>query len=176
MSYIPKHSVQDYLAWEGDWELWDGVPVSMAPSPDFGHQTAGMELSGEIRSQLKSQPCDGQCQVLYEIDWQIDGHTVVRPDIMVICHKPTGKWVEQAPVLVVEILSPATRHKDLTAKKELYAKNGVKFYLIVDHETQNFISLMLDPEGTYRERPITDPLELHRECSISIEPSVIFPN
>ena len=33
--YQPHYTVDDYQHWEGDWELWNGVAVAMAPSP-FG--------------------------------------------------------------------------------------------------------------------------------------------
>lgn len=34
--YIPRYTIDDYQHWEGDWELIDGVPIAMTPSP-FGH-------------------------------------------------------------------------------------------------------------------------------------------
>lgn len=37
---FPNHNYtyEDYLKWDGQWELIDGVPYSMAPSPSFTHQ------------------------------------------------------------------------------------------------------------------------------------------
>jgi len=33
--YVPRYTVEDYQYWKGDWELWDGLAVSMLPCP-FG--------------------------------------------------------------------------------------------------------------------------------------------
>lgn len=43
-----------------------------------------------------------------------------------------GQFLKVVPDLVVEILSPSTRRRDLTEKKDVYAKNGVDEYWIVD--------------------------------------------
>lgn len=40
--------------------------------------------------------------------------------------------VSPVPDLVVEILSPSTRKRDLTEKKDVYARNGVDEYWIID--------------------------------------------
>lgn len=47
--------------------------------------------------------------------------------------RPTpGQFVKIVPDLVVEILSPATSHRDRTEKKVVYERNGVAEYWIVD--------------------------------------------
>jgi hypothetical protein len=33
-----NYTYEDYLKWDGQWELIDGVPYSMAPSHSFTHQ------------------------------------------------------------------------------------------------------------------------------------------
>ncbi len=43
--------------------------------------------------------------------------------------------IEGAPDLVIEILSPSTRRRDLRVKLQLYARFGVPFYWIMDTET-----------------------------------------
>ncbi|MBM4245442.1 MAG: Uma2 family endonuclease [Deltaproteobacteria bacterium] len=43
-----------------------------------------------------------------------------------------GQFLKVVPDLVVEILSPSTRSHDLTEKKDVYAKNGVDEYWIID--------------------------------------------
>ena len=45
-----------------------------------------------------------------------------------------GKFVKIVPDLVVEILSPSTKHRDRTEKKDAYARNGVDEYWLVDTE------------------------------------------
>jgi Uma2 family endonuclease len=43
-----------------------------------------------------------------------------------------GQFLKVVPDLVVEILSPSTRHRDLTEKKAVYAHNGVDEYWVID--------------------------------------------
>ena len=37
LRYLPRYTVKDYLKWEGDWELVEGIPFALA-SPSFRHQ------------------------------------------------------------------------------------------------------------------------------------------
>lgn len=43
-----------------------------------------------------------------------------------------GQFPKVVPDLVVEILSPSTRGRDLTEKKDVYARNGVDEYWVID--------------------------------------------
>lgn len=174
VAYKPKYKIEDYLGWEGEWELWDGIAVSMSPSPDFFHQSVGSNLLSQIFSQLSIESCPAECAAIYECDWHVNDLTVVRPDVMIVCEKPEGRWVEKRPEFVAEILSPSTRHKDLTAKRELYAVNRVPFYLVVDPEEKSATLLKLDEEGTYRDLPPEEAFELHPGCSLKLSVAPLF--
>ena len=69
----------------------------------------------------------------------MDNKTMVQPDLLVICKEYDlgAKRFEGAPDLVLEILSPSTRSKDMLLKLYKYQNAGVKEYWIVDpdHET-----------------------------------------
>jgi len=43
-----------------------------------------------------------------------------------------NQFLRMAPTLVIEILSPSTARRDRTEKKDIYARNGVDEYWIVD--------------------------------------------
>jgi len=173
ISYRPRYTIDDYLQWEGDWELWDGVPVAMSPSPDYSHQSAGRGLFKQVLRQLETEGCEDRCEALYEIDWHVDRDTVVRPDLLIICEKPEGRWIEKRPEFIAEILSPSTRQNDLVAKRELYAASGVIFYLIVDPEERS-AQLLEWKEGSYAERPADAPFELHPGCRLHLEIASLF--
>ena len=166
--FIPHYTVADYLLWEGDWELWDGIPVAMSPSPNFGHQKLSSEIVARLRNQLIEEPCEAGCTAICDLDWHVNDSTVVRPDVMVLCEEPTGDFVESAPSLVVEILSPSTREKDLTSKRDLYAAEGVTYYLIFDPTEEKAQFLELD-EGAYREIAPDSVLRLDDDCEVSLE-------
>ena len=80
--YLPNYTFVDYALWEGDWERWDGVPVSMAPSSCGSHDAAVAELIFLIKSSNKRHECDAVG--LPETDWIIHDRTVVRPDVCVV--------------------------------------------------------------------------------------------
>ena len=72
--YIPEYTYEDYKMWEGDWELIDGVPIAMAPSPVSDHQIVLAQLTRELVETLEE--CE-ECFVLVEEDWKIDEKNVV---------------------------------------------------------------------------------------------------
>jgi len=44
LELLPKYTYSDYCQWEGDWELIEGVAVSMAPAPMKIHQKIAREM------------------------------------------------------------------------------------------------------------------------------------
>ena len=141
--YIPHHTVDDYLQWTGDWELWEGIPVSMTPSPFGRHQLIASRLSRQIGNQLESHGT--HCEVLHEIDWIVSNDIVVRPDLVVICGRVPDRHLQHAPVLVAEVLSESTAEKDRTAKYYLYESQRVRFYLMADPAANALTAYELDP-------------------------------
>jgi len=168
--HLPHYTVSDYEQWDGAWELWDGHAVAMVPSPAFEHQNIVMNLAYATRKSLEGEH-DCHCKVVSEMDWRIKNDTVVRPDLMVLCEPIVTKWVEIAPTLIAEVLSPATRNHDLTYKRELYAREGVQHYLIVDPANKSIEALMLE-HGTYHARREAGEqalsFDLHETCRIAI--------
>jgi len=127
--YPPYYTYEDYKQWEGDWELIDGVPYAMAPSPFKKDQLAAVKIVNQIFEQLKDCPED--CQVIFEIDWIISRDTVVRPDILVVCDDEAEDFVRKTPEVVFEIVSKFSSRKDENLKFELYEREGVKHYVLV---------------------------------------------
>lgn len=169
--YIPHYTVEDYRLWEGRWELWSGVPVAMSPSADRLHQRTSGRLFQRLDEALRVAGCRC-CEALYEIDWVAAEDTVFRPDLLVACDEGTSRFITQAPALVVEILSPSTRSKDLLYKREAYEGLGVAYYLIVDPEARQS-SLLVREEGRFVEcREVR--LNLHRDCQIELSLDGLF--
>lgn len=174
VSYRPRYTIEDYVLWEGDWELWDGLPVSMSPSPGFAHQRVARQLLLHIHPQLNSDRCEKDCEIIAELDWRVSTSTVVRPDGMIVCDGGDEAYLSFRPDLAVEILSPSTREKDLVAKRELYAVEGVPFYLLIDPEERSLVLLARDEAGVYREIPAEKPFDLHPGCTLQFDGSELF--
>lgn len=172
--YTPEYSFEDYELWEGDWELWDGVPVSMSPSPTPRHQLVSLRLSVALSAAIESDACD--CLVLYETDWRIGKNTAVRPDIAVLCQGLPESFIDYPPSLIIEVLSPSTEDKDRTAKKQLYEDQGVTAYLLVDPKKET-IEVFELVDGKYVATPVEGhslPLQWHDNCKATICVSDVF--
>jgi len=143
--YKEKYTVDDYKQWDGDWELIYGDAYGMAPSPSFEHQS----ISGKIHRQLDESLDDcNACYAVYECDVEFLDDTVVRPDVMVICYEPQER-LTRAPEIIFEVISKSSARRDEVLKFDLYAQEGVKFYILVypDGKKAKCYSLV---NGTYQ--------------------------
>lgn len=167
--YIPHYTFADYRQWEGDWELWSGIPVAMTPSPFGRHQWVAGKILSQINHRLGEADC-ADCYVVGETDWVVSDDTVVRPDISVVCGEFPERFIEHSPVAVVEVLSERTAEKDRTAKFALYRQAGVRYYLLVDPSRHAIDAFALGPSGEYTQLEAADEIrmELHATCTICL--------
>ena len=174
--FTPRYSVGDYAQWPGEWELWNGVAVSMSPSPTPLHQLVSTNLAAEIRDQLRRN-AECRCVVLCETDWHVDQETIVRPDVSVLCNGLPEKHIDYPPALIAEVLSPSTELKDRNAKHDLYQQQRVRFYLIVNPASKTMEALELH-DGSYARQASNGGilrLSLDDDCRLEIDPTSIFP-
>lgn len=172
--YQPHYTVDDYRRWEGDWELWEGTPVSMTPSP-FGRHAS---ITGRVATAFNNAIDAAECAatVLVEIDWIVSKDTVLRPDVTVICGPAPDGHVESLPAVVIEVLSPATRERDKTFKKNLYAREGVPWYLILDPDDSTTTALKHQGEEMYEAVTTGETLEMDicHDCRLSVKLDRLF--
>ena len=126
---ILNYTYTDYIHWEGEWELIDGAPVSMAPASMKIHQRLAAEIFMALNFGLEEE-CSG-CEILYEMDWKVSEETLLRPDIVLACEDENEAYLSKAPNIIVEILSPSTAKKDETIKFDIYEREGVQYYILV---------------------------------------------
>ena len=113
-------------------EIIDGEH-HVSPSPNADHQ----DLSGNLHALLHAFVRKHKLGKLYSapFDVLLSPHDIVQPDILFIstAHRAilTKANVKGAPDLVIEILSPSTRHLDETLKRQRY-EQGVQEYWIFD--------------------------------------------
>ncbi|OAG28679.1 Uma2 family endonuclease [Thermodesulfatator autotrophicus] len=144
--FLPRYTVKDYNRWEGDWELIEGIPYAMMPSPFWRHQRVSLILAAQIEEQLEG--CPENCFVCQDIDWIVDETTVLRPDIVVVCDRIPEEHLKNPPEVIFEIVSPSTAFKDEKLKFFLYEKEKVKFYALVYPELKKMRVFELK-EGKY---------------------------
>lgn len=131
---LPHYIYDDYLQWEGRWELIDGIPYAMNPLPVPKHQSVGVNLLTEFRLTLKN--CNNNCKVYPPIDYKVKDDTILQPDMLVICGDIHKKFLDFLPSLVAEILSPSTALKDRHTKFEIYQLQGIPYFLIINCDAE----------------------------------------
>jgi Uma2 family endonuclease len=130
---------------EGDrQELIDGELI-VTPAPIPRHQDVSDNLVFVLNLHVRAQNLGKMYAA--PIDVRLTPDTVLSPDIIFIfrdrLHIVGPRTVDAAPDLVVEILSPRTRQRDLRVKRDLYARFGVQEYWIADPDARSLSILTL---------------------------------
>ena len=111
---IPHYTYDDYIQWEGRWELIEGHPIAMSPMPIPAHQQLSANLIYEFKDELKKKCKD--CKVFSPLDYKVSEDTTIQPDVLIVCGKIKKSYLDFPPVLAVEILSPSTTLRDRNTK------------------------------------------------------------
>ena len=165
-------SYEDYMTLVNSsdqrYELIDGE-IYLLASPSFNHQIVVSEIAGHFYNFFKGKPCRS---LTAPFDVKLFGFAtkfeedpnVVQPDVIVVCDEEkvnAGKY-EGTPTLIVEVLSPSTKGKDMVTKLNLYMKSGVFEYWIIDLENKRVIQYSFS-----RERDIESLRTLKEEDTIT---------
>ena len=171
---IPHYTYDDWVHWEGSWELIEGHPIAMSPAPIPRHQKISAKLISQFTRALEGSGCK-DCEVYNFIDYKIEEDTILQPDILIVCGEIEKKYLDFPPAIVVEILSPSTALKDRHTKYELYEQQGVKYYLIVDTDKKEIeIYELSGKEYKMLPKSGSDKFELADDCSITPDFSNVF--
>lgn len=163
--YVPHYTLEDFRRWEGDWELIDGVAISMTPSPFGPHERVISRLAYQIQSQLSQD--NGPCMVYTNLDWIVSTDTVIRPDLMLVCGAQPERHLERPPAVMVEVLSDATRERDLTIKRSICHDSQVNHYLIIDPDARTVGHVSA---GAAEQLDAGQTLKIHLpECGLTLE-------
>ena len=126
----------------GHYELLNGRIV-MSPSEGWPHGSIGARVAA-ILGALSERHQVGRAFAA-SAGFDLPSGDTLQPDGSLVTNArwdaapaPVfGEFLKVVPDLVVEILSPSTRSRDLTEKKDVYAKNGVEEYWIIDPRTRS---------------------------------------
>jgi Uma2 family endonuclease len=124
----------------------------MSPSPTPNHQKIllkiAIALSNWVENNALGEVLIAPCDV-----YLTDGADVVQPDIIFITKQNIAiikkRGVYGSPDLVIELLSSNSGY-DKEKKFELYQKNGIAQYIIIDPETKAVWHYLLK-EGKYEQ-------------------------
>lgn len=159
---IQKLTYTDYALIPDDGrrhEILDGTHV-MSPAPSTRHQRIVGDLYAEMRFHVRDHAL-GEVFVA-PFDVLLSDFDIVQPDI---CFVAEGRMIvneancKGAPDLMVEVLSPSTRRRDLIDKRLLFERSGVSEYWAVDPDADEVQVFCLDgpvgrPGGAYARTPL----------------------
>jgi Uma2 family endonuclease len=114
---------------EGKVELENGRPYMMGGASPL-HERLLFDIGLQIGNYLKDSLCQPYGSSLY---LKTQEHSIREPDLTVICDhtKFKGKVYEGIPRLVVEVVSPSSKTRDLYAKRGEYYDLGIREYWVV---------------------------------------------
>jgi len=147
-----KFTYSDYAQLPDDkrYELIEGE-FYLVPAPYLYHQRILRKFGTAISSHVEDRQLG---EVFYSpCDVVLSDNNVVQPDLIFVSQERaailTEANIQGAPDLVVEILSPSTKKRDLGIKRNLFAKYGVREYWIVDPEAKT-VDVLSWTETGYR--------------------------
>lgn len=164
---LPKPTLQDFIAWENAQperhEFHRGEVFAMVGAKR-SHGTVVMNLGAQLVQRLKGSPC----RVFSEsMKLQIADDTILYPDLFVTCDRDDlrTEMVFRAPLLVVEVLSPATQAYDRGRKFALYRQlTSLREYLLIDPETREAQAFRRNAAGEWVLHDMTDAAVLCLPC------------
>ncbi|MDR0875599.1 MAG: Uma2 family endonuclease [Clostridiales Family XIII bacterium] len=176
------YTYRDYLTWPDDvrYQLVNGVPYMMSPGPNRIHQEILISIAATIHAYLDGKPCK-----VFAAPFDVrfaeseDTDNVFQPDVMVVCdeEKIDDRGIKGAPDFVAEILSPSTARLDRGEKYDVYEKEGVKEYWIIDPQAKLIETYTRTPGGSFHRKtsPVDTPVPVAIfDGALSIDLSPLF--
>ncbi len=129
--------IQRYEGTDERLEYIDGRVYALA-SPTHTHQSIIGHIFNVFYTYFKGKSCQ-PFLAPYDIHFETtENKACVQPDIFIICDDTNVRDERYygVPTLVVEVLSSSSRTKDTLTKLNLYWREGVSEYLIVDPQNK----------------------------------------
>ncbi len=133
---LPSITWQDVQQMPDDGNRYEAIEgdLYVTPAPTPRHQILLLRLYDALRP-LLTRPRGVLLVAPVGVEFP-DTREGVQPDLLFVSRERLGiigdASVRGAPDLVIEILSPSTAGRDRTIKLELYERQGVREYWIVD--------------------------------------------
>jgi len=135
-----------------DYEIIEGEKI-MAPSPGWGHVNVTANLVTIINGYARVNKLG--VAVADNFDVHFPDGSLFKPDFIFISAENAKRLFDNknatlhgVPDMVAEIFSRSTMKRDIGIKKDVYERNGVKEYWIIDPLSEN-IQVYLLRDGKY---------------------------
>ncbi len=144
---VPKLTFEEFRQLPIDGKRYELVhgQVHVTPAPATRHQAVLQNLSGNLWPFVIKYRLGEVWPAPLDVRLGID--TVLEPDLIFISNARAGiiqeNWIEGAPDLVVEVLSPSTAAHDRATKLPIYAEAGVSEVWFIDAQAKTVEVLKL---------------------------------
>jgi len=133
------------------YELINGLLMKRS-APSLRHQNAVSALLSKMRAFADKKKLGKVFTA--PVDVLLDNGNCFQPDICFVSNErafllDNGEYINGAPDLVVEVLSPGTWKNDRSSKKDVYEKYAVKEYWILDPVYQT-VEIFVHENNTFR--------------------------
>ncbi len=159
MSSAPSYrsvSVRDYLRGEqtaqGKHEYVDGVVYAMVGASNV-HNRVATNATVALGGQLRGKRCQ-----TFNSDTKVRirsprGTRFYYPDALVVCHpNPPSDTFQDAPIVIVEVVSPSTRRTDENEKCDAYLSiDSLCVYILVQSSAPATLVYRRDDHGFQRQ-------------------------
>jgi Uma2 family endonuclease len=179
-SALKLMTVEEFLPWaegkERRWELYDGVPVMIAPERSLHAETKG-EAYTALREAIRLKALS--CRVYPDgMAVRVDARTTFEPDASVTFgpRAPADAIEITDPVIVVEVLSPSTVAVDHGRKLSGYfSLASVQHYLILDPDRRVVIHHKRGTSDAIETRVLTDGAARLDPPGFEVAVETLFP-
>ena len=133
----------------------------MSPAPEIAHQGIIEQINHYLYERIFLT--NRGLVLTSPVDVMLSSQKVVQPDILVLLENHLDrlkeKYVEGAPDLVVEVISPSSITYDRLVKHNLYEQEGIPEYWLVNPLEQSIEAFVLEMSkyrslGTFRNEQI----------------------
>ncbi len=171
-----RFTYRDYLLLPEDkrYEILDGE-LCVVAAPDTTHQRVSRRIEMALIKHVEEHDLGEVLHAPYDV--LLSDENVVQPDVLFVkkerMHIIGDKNIGGAPDLVIEIISEASREKDLEVKRKIYARFGVREYWTVDPRALTIEVLAWNEDGYLsvgkyrRAERVSSPLLPQLDLSVS---------
>ncbi len=171
---VAKLTLTEFIDWENAQpernEFYRGEVFAMVGA-GRGHGTVVGNLMRELGARLKGTPCRPFSEGMKV---QIADDTIFYPDLFVTCDRDNlrTEMIFRSPLLVIEVLSPATQAYDRNRKFALYRRlPSLREYVLIDPDTRDVQGFRRNAADEWVLHDMADAGKLQLPC---IEAEVAF--
>lgn len=152
-----RWTYDDYLRLPDDGNRYEVIRghLYVTAAPAYAHQFAVLKVGRFFDEFVSPAELGVVLTAPFDILLPKGIGTPVEPDVIFFRAGNEPRWGDQnfegVPDLVVEVLSPSTRRRDLTVKLRAYRDAGVPEYWLVDPDVRAVVVYVLSPEKRYTE-------------------------